>query len=63
MTITNCDVCGTDFTAANDVVKVSVRTYGFLASEFRADCGQPVVLVMKGGHKQMQARENKAGKT
>ncbi len=63
MTIYKCDMCGKDITTANDVVKVAVRTYGFLASESCASCGKPVVLFMKRVHKKMQERENKAGKT
>ena len=63
MTITKCDLCGRDMSAANDVVKVGYCSYGFLASEFCADCGKPVVLFMKRVHKKMQARENNARKT
>jgi hypothetical protein len=34
-------------TTAKDVVRVGVRSYGFLASEFCADCGKPVVQFLK----------------
>jgi hypothetical protein len=32
MTVTKCDLCEKDISTANDVVKVGVRSYGFLAS-------------------------------
>jgi hypothetical protein len=47
MTIHTCDLCGKDISTANDVVKVGYRSYGFLASEFCADCGKPVVQFLK----------------
>jgi hypothetical protein len=57
MTVTKCDLCGKDITTANDVVKVGVRSYGFLASEFCADCGKPVVAFMKRTAKKLKGRE------
>jgi hypothetical protein len=59
MTVTTCDLCGKEITTAQDVVRVGVRSYGFLASEFCADCGKPVVAFMKRTAKRLKGRENK----
>ena len=56
MTMHTCDLCGKDISTANDVVKVGYRTYGFLASEFCADCGKPVIAFMKRTAKKLKSR-------
>jgi hypothetical protein len=56
MILYQCDLCGKDITMANDVVKVGVRSYGFLASEFCADCGKPVVMFLKRVEKKLKSR-------
>jgi uncharacterized Zn finger protein len=57
MTIHTCDRCGTDTSTANDVVKVGYRSYGFLASEFCADCGKPVVQFLKRVEKKLTSKK------
>jgi hypothetical protein len=57
MTITKCDLCGKDITTANDVVRVGVRSYGFLASAFCADCGNPVVIFLKRVERKLKSRK------
>ncbi len=57
MTITKCDACGKEITAANDVVRVGVRSYGLLASEFCADCGKPVVQFLKRVEKKLTSKK------
>jgi hypothetical protein len=56
MTVTKCNLCEKDISTANDVVKVGVRSYGFLASEFCADCGTPVVMFLKRVEKKLKSR-------
>jgi hypothetical protein len=56
MTVTKCDVCGKEMTTAKDVVRVGVRSYGFLTSEFCADCGTPVVQFLKRVEKQLASK-------
>jgi len=55
MTITKCDLCGKDIATAKDVVRVGVRSYGFLASEFCTDCGNPVVMFLKRIEKKLKS--------
>jgi hypothetical protein len=57
MTITTCDLCGTDISTAKDVVRIGVRSYGFLASEFCADCGKPVVQFLKRVEKKLTSKK------
>jgi rRNA maturation endonuclease Nob1 len=57
MTVTKCDVCGKDITTAKDVVRVGVRSYGFLPSEFCADCGKPVVQFLKRVEKKLTSKK------
>jgi hypothetical protein len=57
MTVTKCDLCGKDITMAKDVVSVGVRSYGFLTSEFCADCGKPVVQFLNRVEKKLKGRE------
>jgi len=57
MTIYQCDLCGKDITTANDVVKVGYRSYGFLASEFCADCGKPLIQFLKKAEKKFKSRK------
>jgi hypothetical protein len=57
MTVTTCDVCGKDITAAKDVVRIGVRSYGFLASEFCADCGKPVVQFLNRVEKKLKSKK------
>jgi hypothetical protein len=56
MTIYQCDLCGKDISKVNDVVKVGYRSYGFLASEFCADCGKPVVQFLTRVEKTLKRR-------
>jgi hypothetical protein len=56
MMVHKCDLCGTDISTANDVVKVGYRSYGLLASEFCADCGKPVVQFLKRVEKKLTSR-------
>jgi hypothetical protein len=56
MTVTKCDLCGKDITTAKDVVRVGVRSYGFLAWEFCAECGKPVVLFLKRVERKLKTR-------
>jgi DNA-directed RNA polymerase subunit RPC12/RpoP len=55
MTIYQCDLCGKDISTTNDIVKVGYRSYGFLASEFCADCGKPVVQFLKRVEKKLKS--------
>jgi hypothetical protein len=57
MTVTKCDVCGTEMTTAKDVVRVGVRSDGFLASECCADCGKPVVQFLKRVEKTLTSKK------
>ena len=57
MTITKCDLCGKELTAAKDVVRVGVRSYGLLASEFCADGGKPVVQFLKRVEKKLTSKK------
>jgi hypothetical protein len=57
MTVTKCDLCGKEMTTANAVVRVGVRSYGFLASEFCADCGKPVVQFLTRVEKKLKSRK------
>jgi hypothetical protein len=57
MALHTCDLCGKDISTANDVVNVGYRTYGFLASEFCADCGTPMVQFLKRIEKKLKGRE------
>jgi hypothetical protein len=57
MTVTKCDLCGKEMTTAKDVVRVGVRSYGFLASEFCADCGKPVVQFLKRVEKTLTSKK------
>jgi hypothetical protein len=57
MTIHTCDLCGKDISTANDVVRVGVRSYGFLASEFCADCGKPVIMFLKRVERKLKSRK------
>jgi hypothetical protein len=57
MTMHTCDLCGKDISTAHDVVKVGYRTYGFLASEFCADCGKPVVQFLNRVEKKLKEHE------
>ena len=57
MTVTKCDLCGKEMTTAKDVVRVGVRSYGLLASEFCADCGKPVVQFLKRVEKQLASKK------
>jgi uncharacterized Zn finger protein len=57
MTIHQCDLCGKDISTAHDVVKVGYRSYGFLASEFCADCGKPVVQFLTRVEKKLKSRK------
>jgi hypothetical protein len=57
MTINRCDLCGKDISIANDIVKVGYRSYGFLASEFCADCGKPVVQFLKRVEKTLTSKK------
>jgi hypothetical protein len=56
MTIHQYDLCGKDVSTANDVVKVGYRSYGFLASEFCADCGKPLVMFLKRVESKLKSR-------
>jgi hypothetical protein len=56
MTVTKCDLCGKEITTAKDVVRVGVRNYGFLPSEFCADCGKPVVQFLTRVEKQLASK-------
>jgi hypothetical protein len=56
MTVTKCDLCGKEITTANDGVRVGVRSYGFLASEFCADCGKPMVQFLKRVEKKLTSK-------
>jgi len=49
-------VYGKDSTTAKDVVRVGVRRYGFLASEFCADCGKPVVQFLSRVEKTLKIK-------
>jgi len=51
------DLCGKDIGSVNDVVKVGYHSYGFLALEFCADCGKPVVQFLKRIEKKLKARK------
>jgi hypothetical protein len=62
MMIHTCDLCGKDISTANDVVKVGYRSYGFLASEFCAYCGKPVVQFLKRIEKKLKGREKHTGR-
>jgi hypothetical protein len=57
MTVMKCDLCGKDISTASDVVKVGVRSYGFLASEFCADCASPVVMFLKRVERKLKSRK------
>ena len=57
MIVTKCDLCGKEITAARDVVSVGVRSYGFLSSEFCADCGKPVVQFLKRVEKKLTSKK------
>ena len=57
MMIHKCDLCGTDISATNDVVKVGYRSYGLLASEFCANCGKPVVQFLKRVEKKLRSKK------
>ena len=57
MTVTKCDLCGNEITTANNVVRVGVRSYGFLASEFCADCGKPVVQFLTRVEKKLTSKK------
>ena len=57
MTIYTCDLCGKDISTAKEVVRVGYRSYGFLASEFCADCGKPVVQFLKRGEKKLASKK------
>ena len=60
MTIHQCDLCGKDISTAHDVVKVGYRSYGFLASEFCADCGKPVVQFLTRVEKKLKRRKSQS---
>jgi DNA-directed RNA polymerase subunit RPC12/RpoP len=57
MTIYRCDLCGKDISTANAVVQVGYHSYGFLASEFCADCGKPVVRFLTRVEKKLKSRK------
>jgi hypothetical protein len=57
MMVTKCDLCGKDITTAKDVVRVGVRSYGFLASEFCADCGKLVVQFLNRVEKKLKSKK------
>jgi uncharacterized Zn finger protein len=57
MVIHQCDLCGKDISTAHDVVKAGYRSYGFLASEFCADCGKPVVQFLKRVEKTLTSKK------
>jgi endogenous inhibitor of DNA gyrase (YacG/DUF329 family) len=57
MMIRKCDLCGTDISTVNDVVKVGYRSYGLLASEFCPDCGKPVVQFLKRVEKKLASKK------
>jgi hypothetical protein len=56
MTVTKCDLCGTEIPTAKDVVRVGVRSYGFLPSECCADCGKSVVQFLTRVEKQLASK-------
>jgi hypothetical protein len=56
MTLTKCDLCGKEMTTTKDVVRVGVRSFGLLASEFCADCGKPVVQFLTRVEKQLASK-------
>ena len=57
MILHQCDLCGKDISTANDVVKAGYQSYGFLASEFCAECGKPVVQFLKRVEKKLKGRK------
>jgi hypothetical protein len=57
MILHQCDLCGKDISTANDVVKAGYHTYGFLASEFCAACGGPVVQFLTRVEKKLKSRK------
>jgi uncharacterized Zn finger protein len=60
MTLHQCDLCGKDISTAHDVVKVGYRSYGFLASEFCADCGKPVVQFLTRVEKKLKSKKSQS---
>ncbi len=56
MTATKCDLYGKEIPTAKDVVRVGVRSDGFLPSEFCADCGKPVVQFLKRIEKKLASK-------
>ena len=61
MTVTKCDLCGKEITTGKDVVRVGVRSYGFLTSEFCADCGKPVVQFLRRVEKKLASKKPQSG--
>jgi hypothetical protein len=57
MTVTTRYLCRKEIATANDVVRVSVRRYGFLASEFCADYGKPVVQFLTRVEKKLTSKK------
>ena len=45
---------------AKDVVRIGVRRYGFLASEFCADCGKPVVQFLTRVEKKLTSKKSQS---
>jgi hypothetical protein len=57
MTIHQGDWCGKDISPADDVVKVGYHSDSFLASEFCAECGKPVVQFLTRIDKKLKSRK------